>query len=200
MQQPTRDSLSATSSLSDRPAPLDRARAHSRAPSVRSVTDRDGNELREVGGTGEQVPLDLVRPILCILSILRCTLTVRPSPQLQSLYLNPLASPTAADSPPPPAQHLRSPSLSSTSDRFSPHTVPGWPASVAFATRTTFPPVKKLARADRKRILVTGGAGFVGSHLVDRLMFLGHDVVVLDSFFSGNKTTLAHWVCVLSPV
>ena len=49
------------------------------------------------------------------------------------------------------------------------------------------------------KILITGGAGFVGSHLVDRLMFLGHDVVVLDSFFSGNKTTLSHWVCVPPP-
>ena len=97
------------------------------------------------------------------------------------------------NSPPPPS-HARHPSVSS--DRYSPHVVAGWPSAVAFATRTSYPPVKKLARTERKRILVTGGAGFVGSHLVDRLMFLGHDVVVLDSFFSGNKTTLSHWVCV----
>ena len=38
-----------------------------------------------------------------------------------------------------------------------------------------FPPVKALAASRRKRVLVTGGAGFVGSHLVDRLMFLGHE-------------------------
>ena len=33
----------------------------------------------------------------------------------------------------------------------------------------------------RKRILVTGGAGFIGSHTCDRLIALGHDVVVLDA-------------------
>ncbi|KAI9063424.1 NAD-binding protein [Trametes sanguinea] len=46
----------------------------------------------------------------------------------------------------------------------------------------------------RKRVLVTGGAGFVGSHLVDRLMLLGHEVTVLDNFFTGSKTTVSHWV------
>lgn len=88
--------------------------------------------------------------------------------------------------------HHRSHSLSS--DRFSPNSVLDWPSAVSFTTRTTYPPVRRLARAQKKRILVTGGAGFVGSHLVDRLMFLGHDVVVLDNFFSGSKSTLSHWV------
>ena len=37
------------------------------------------------------------------------------------------------------------------------------------------------------KILVTGGAGFIGSHLVDRLISLGHDVVVVDNLFSGRK-------------
>ena len=45
-----------------------------------------------------------------------------------------------------------------------------------------------------RRVLVTGGAGFVGSHLVDRLMLLGHEVTVLDNFFTGSKTGLSHWV------
>jgi UDP-glucuronate decarboxylase len=36
------------------------------------------------------------------------------------------------------------------------------------------------------RVLVTGGAGFIGSHLVDRLMTNGFDVIVLDNFYSGK--------------
>lgn len=43
-----------------------------------------------------------------------------------------------------------------------------------------------------KRILVTGGAGFLGSHLCDRLVEQGHDVVCLDNFFTGRKTNVAH--------
>ena len=39
--------------------------------------------------------------------------------------------------------------------------------------------------------VVTGGAGFVGSHLVDRLMLLGHEVTVLDNFFTGSRTTVS---------
>lgn len=44
-----------------------------------------------------------------------------------------------------------------------------------------------------KRILVTGGAGFIGSHLVDRLMEEGHEVIVVDSLFTGKKTNLTKW-------
>lgn len=54
--------------------------------------------------------------------------------------------------------------------------------------------VKKLPSTMRKRILVTGGAGFVGSHLVDRLMEQGHEVTVLDNFFTGRKENVAHWI------
>lgn len=46
----------------------------------------------------------------------------------------------------------------------------------------------------RKKILVTGGAGFVGSHLVDKLMVEGHEVTVLDNFFTGQKKNVAHWL------
>jgi UDP-glucuronate decarboxylase len=42
------------------------------------------------------------------------------------------------------------------------------------------------------RILVTGGAGFLGSHLCDRLHRDGHDVVVLDNLYTGRKSNLAH--------
>ncbi|MDY7020642.1 MAG: UDP-glucuronic acid decarboxylase family protein [Cyanobacteriota bacterium] len=43
------------------------------------------------------------------------------------------------------------------------------------------------------RILVTGGAGFIGSHLIDRLMEQGHEVVCLDNFFTGTKRNLIKW-------
>ena len=43
-----------------------------------------------------------------------------------------------------------------------------------------------------KRILVTGGAGFLGSHLCERLLSEGHDVVCVDNYFSGNKQNIAH--------
>lgn len=43
-----------------------------------------------------------------------------------------------------------------------------------------------------KRILVTGGAGFLGSHLCDRLVNQGHDVLCVDNFFTGSKKNIAH--------
>ncbi|GMH30862.1 hypothetical protein Nepgr_032705 [Nepenthes gracilis] len=42
------------------------------------------------------------------------------------------------------------------------------------------------------RIVVTGGAGFVGSHLVDRLMARGDNVIVVDNFFTGRKENVMH--------
>ena len=42
------------------------------------------------------------------------------------------------------------------------------------------------------RTLVTGGAGFLGSHLCDRLISEGHDVICLDNFFSGSKRNISH--------
>jgi UDP-glucuronate decarboxylase len=44
------------------------------------------------------------------------------------------------------------------------------------------------------RILVTGGAGFLGSHLIDRLMEQHHDVICLDNFYTGNKRNIEHWI------
>ncbi len=44
------------------------------------------------------------------------------------------------------------------------------------------------------RVLVTGGAGFLGSHLIDRLMKQGHDVICLDNFFTGHKRNIRHWM------
>jgi len=43
-----------------------------------------------------------------------------------------------------------------------------------------------------KRILVTGGAGFLGSHLCERLVDQGHDVICLDNFFTSQKSNVAH--------
>jgi UDP-glucuronate decarboxylase len=42
------------------------------------------------------------------------------------------------------------------------------------------------------RVLVTGGAGFLGSHLCDRLIEAGHDVICLDNLFTGRKSNVAH--------
>ena len=43
-----------------------------------------------------------------------------------------------------------------------------------------------------KRILVSGGAGFIGSHLCTRLINEGHDVICLDNFFTGSKDNIIH--------
>src|SRR6201988_3752360 len=44
----------------------------------------------------------------------------------------------------------------------------------------------------RKRVLVTGGAGFLGSHLCERLLSDGHDVLCVDNYFTGRKDNIAH--------
>ena len=44
----------------------------------------------------------------------------------------------------------------------------------------------------RKRVLVTGGAGFLGSHLVERLLDAGHEVVCADNLFTGSKRNIEH--------
>ena len=44
----------------------------------------------------------------------------------------------------------------------------------------------------RKRVLVTGGAGFLGSHLCERLLAQGHDVLCVDNYFTGRKDNIAH--------
>jgi UDP-glucuronate decarboxylase len=46
--------------------------------------------------------------------------------------------------------------------------------------------------SDRKRVLVTGGAGFLGSHLCERLLDRGDDVVCVDNFYSGTKDNITH--------
>jgi UDP-glucuronate decarboxylase len=46
--------------------------------------------------------------------------------------------------------------------------------------------------SSRKRVLVTGGAGFLGSHLIDKLIAEGHEVLCVDNFFTGTKKNLEH--------
>jgi UDP-glucuronate decarboxylase len=45
---------------------------------------------------------------------------------------------------------------------------------------------------DRRRIVVAGGAGFLGSHLIDRLLADGHEVICVDNFHTGRKTNILH--------
>ena len=52
--------------------------------------------------------------------------------------------------------------------------------------------MERIKDYERKRILVTGGAGFLGSHLCERLLFQGNDVLCVDNFFTGGKENIAH--------
>mmetsp|Transcript_22567 Transcript_22567/g.49218 ORF Transcript_22567/g.49218 Transcript_22567/m.49218 type:complete len:519 (-) Transcript_22567:126-1682(-) len=69
-------------------------------------------------------------------------------------------------------------------------------ARQSMPTRTTPYVMKTTILPDhlRKKILITGGAGFVGSHLTDKLMMEGHEVIVVDNFFTGQKKNVAHWL------
>jgi len=66
--------------------------------------------------------------------------------------------------------------------------------SLQSSTPRKYQKVKYLNYKNRKRILITGGAGFVGSHLVDDLMVQGHEVIVVDNFFTGRKRNVEHWL------
>ncbi len=44
----------------------------------------------------------------------------------------------------------------------------------------------------KKRVMVTGGAGFLGSHLCERLLTEGHEVLCVDNYFTGSKANIVH--------
>nr|AGK44143.1 UDP-glucuronate decarboxylase protein 1 [Populus tomentosa] len=91
--------------------------------------------------------------------------------------LNP-SDPTTHSSLPSSIYHRNQDSSSGSSGFFSKRTFPGRvPAGIGR---------KSL------RIVVTGGAGFVGSHLVDKLISRGDEVIVIDNFFTGRKENLVH--------
>src|SRR5262249_1537376 len=51
---------------------------------------------------------------------------------------------------------------------------------------------KVMVKFEAKKLLVTGGAGFLGSHLCERLLARGHDVLCVDNFFTGGKGNIEH--------
>ena len=56
------------------------------------------------------------------------------------------------------------------------------------------PTIRTLTQDERVRNLVTGGAGFLGSHLVDRLMMADEEVICLDNYFTGRKVNIRRWM------
>lgn len=144
--------------------------------------DKNGQEITSVGfkrfGFDSEVPIDVLRSLY-----------------LRSHYVLSATEDTAADLDAKVTQEAHHAIFNQgntayhSKSIYHPDTL-----SISYTTLSRFPPVKLLAPSNRKRILVTGGAGFVGSHLVDRLMLLGHEVTVLDNFFTGSRTTVSHWV------
>lgn len=139
--------------------------------------DKNGQVIKSVGflrfGFDSEIPIDLLR----------------------SLYLRPHYVVSASETQPDSQDGIEDVPLTQGLNVYQSKSI-YYPDTLAisYTTLSRFPPVKLLSPSARKRILVTGGAGFVGSHLVDRLVLLGHDVTVLDNFFTGSKTTVNHWV------
>lgn len=52
--------------------------------------------------------------------------------------------------------------------------------------------MRKRHGLTKRRILIAGGAGFIGSHLCERMVREGHDVICLDNYFTGSKSNVAH--------
>ncbi|KAI8810338.1 NAD-binding protein [Cladochytrium replicatum] len=160
------------------PAPFSSSALTTRR-SLKHQTDEDPNAYKpgwvtHVGNDSESLPLSALR---------RLYLNLNPFNESADGWLH-YDGPRVAYS---------NPNLNSTST-VAPSLAQGSSLYNNISGMRTYPPVRKLRTPDKKRILVTGGAGFVGSHLVDRLMLLGHEVIVLDNFFTGNKRNIQHWI------
>jgi UDP-glucuronate decarboxylase len=64
--------------------------------------------------------------------------------------------------------------------------------AIASEALYTFENQDKAQIGEKLRVLVTGGAGFLGSHLCDALIHNGHDVICLDNFYTGSRQNVAH--------
>ncbi|KAI9511256.1 NAD-P-binding protein [Russula earlei] len=152
---------------------------HSTVQSIRTL-DKNGDEITSVGferfGFDCEVPLDIVRSLYL-------------RPHYVTTICEDAAGGVTTREEDDHARFTKGFAAYQSKSIYHPHT-----QSISYTTLSRFPPVRLLPQSSRKRVLVTGGAGFVGSHLVDRLMLLGHEVTVLDNFFTGSKTSVSHWV------
>lgn len=106
-------------------------------------------------GDGSEVPVDLLRSVMLALPVSAPDITTNAEiPETPPIgTTGPLASPVSLSN----CTSMRDHQLSIAAQ---------WTQTVAYTPAQSFPPVKHLPGYERKRILVTGGAGFVGSHLV----------------------------------
>ena len=74
-----------------------------------------------------------------------------------------------------------------------PHTIPIELRTISLRPQESFSVGNIGELTDMKRVLVTGGAGFIGSHLVDALMNDGHSVTVVDNLSAGKAENIQHW-------
>ncbi|KAJ6567282.1 UDP-xylose synthase [Mycena vulgaris] len=130
--------------------------------------DKEGREITTVGfnrfGFDSEVSIDVLR----------------------SLYLRPHYVLSANDLKSEPEEAAAHAQFTQGADYQSKSIYHPDTQAISYTTLSRFPPVKLLPPSARKRVLVTGGAGFVGSHLVD--------LTVIDNFFTGSKTTVSHWI------
>jgi UDP-glucuronate decarboxylase len=65
-----------------------------------------------------------------------------------------------------------------------------WPLGVALCKVPVMMNSKPIVKEPVRRIVVTGGAGFLGSHLCERLLTRGHEVLCVDNFFTGSRRNI----------